>query len=81
MSWRPVLVVEEAEVPPTMGKELLNFSTCYCESSAPFCNIQSRARTHVVLLIGLYELLGNMITLSYRTFLAHGRWYFGFFHH
>jgi hypothetical protein len=29
------------------------------ESSAPFCNLQSRARTHAVLVIGLYELLGN----------------------
>jgi hypothetical protein len=25
----------------------------------PFCNLQSRARTHSVLAIGLYELLGN----------------------
>jgi hypothetical protein len=25
----------------------------------PFCNLQSRARTHAVLMIGLYELLGN----------------------
>jgi hypothetical protein len=28
----------------------------------PFCNLQSRARTHAVLAIGLYELLGNPIT-------------------
>jgi hypothetical protein len=27
-----------------------------------FCNIQSRARTHAVLVIGLYELLGNTTT-------------------
>ena len=26
------------------------------------CNLQSRARTHVVLLIGLYELLGHPTT-------------------
>jgi hypothetical protein len=25
----------------------------------PFCNLQSQARTHVVLVIDLYELLGN----------------------
>jgi hypothetical protein len=25
----------------------------------PFCNLQSRARTHGVLVIGLHELLGN----------------------
>jgi hypothetical protein len=28
----------------------------------PFCNLQSRARTHVVLVIGLYELLGSPTT-------------------
>ena len=46
----------------TMGKQLVNFITCCCESSAPFCNLQSRARTHAVLVIGLYELLGNPTT-------------------
>jgi hypothetical protein len=46
--------------PPTMGKQLVNFITCGCESSAPFfCNLQSREQTHGVLVIGLYELLGN----------------------
>jgi hypothetical protein len=37
ISWQPVLVVEEAGVPrrepPTMGKQLVNFITCGCESS------------------------------------------------
>ena len=28
----------------------------------PFCNLQTRARTHAVLVIGLYELLGNPTT-------------------
>jgi hypothetical protein len=28
----------------------------------PFCNLQSQAQTHAVLLIGLYELLGNPTT-------------------
>jgi hypothetical protein len=28
ISWRPVLVVEEAAEPPTMGKQLVNFITC-----------------------------------------------------
>jgi hypothetical protein len=28
----------------------------------PFCNLQSRARTHAVLVIVLYELLGNPTT-------------------
>ena len=41
ISWRPVLMVEEYGVPtrrepPTMGKQLVNFITCGCESSAPF---------------------------------------------
>ena len=39
ISWRPVLVVEEAGVPgknQTMGKQLVTFITCGCESSAPF---------------------------------------------
>jgi hypothetical protein len=44
-----------------MGKQLVNFITCGCESSAP-CNLQSRARTYAVLVIGLYELLGNPTT-------------------
>jgi hypothetical protein len=49
--------------PPTMGKQLVNFITCGCESSAPsFCNIQNRERTHAVLVIGLYELLDNPTT-------------------
>jgi hypothetical protein len=30
--------------PPTMGKQLANFITC--ESSAPFCSLQSRVGTH-----------------------------------
>jgi hypothetical protein len=38
ISWRPVLVVEEAGVPgenhaPTMGKQLVNFIACGCESN------------------------------------------------
>jgi hypothetical protein len=28
ISWRPVLVVEEAGVSPTIGKQLVNFITC-----------------------------------------------------
>jgi hypothetical protein len=27
-----------------------------------FCNLQSRARTHAILVIGMYELLGNPTT-------------------
>ena len=29
-----------------------------------FCNLQNRARTHAVLVIGLHELLGNPTTLK-----------------
>jgi hypothetical protein len=48
---------------PTLGKQMVNFITCGCESSAPFfCNLQSQARTHAVLVIGLYKLLGNPTT-------------------
>jgi len=41
ISWRPVLVEEEAGVPveshrPCMGKQLVNFIICGYESSAPF---------------------------------------------
>ena len=36
ISWRPVLVVEEAGEPPTMGKQLVNFITCGCESNELF---------------------------------------------
>jgi len=45
--------------PTTMGKQLVSFITSGCESSAPFL---SWARTHAVLVIGLYELLGNPTT-------------------
>ena len=48
--------------PPTMGKQLVSFITCDCESSAHFCNLQSWARTHGALEIGLYELLGYPTT-------------------
>ena len=40
ISWRPVLVVEEVgstqKEPLNMGKQLVNFITCDCESSAAF---------------------------------------------
>jgi hypothetical protein len=62
ISWRSALVVEEAGEPPAMGKQLVSYITCGGESSAPFCDLQSRARTHAVLVIGLYELFGNPTT-------------------
>ena len=30
--------------PPSLGKQLVNFITCGCEWSAPFCSLQSWAR-------------------------------------
>jgi hypothetical protein len=48
--------------PPTMGKQLVNFIACGCVLNAPFCNLQGWARTHAILVIGLYELLGNPAT-------------------
>ena len=39
--WRPVLKVEE---PATMGKQLVNFITCGCGSSAPFFVIYKAGR-------------------------------------
>jgi hypothetical protein len=44
--------------PSTMGKQLVNFITGGCESSAPFFVIYKAA----VLVIALYELLGNPTT-------------------
>ena len=49
--------------PPTMDTQLVNFINCGASRVHPSCNLQSRARTHAVLLIGLYELLGNPATV------------------
>jgi hypothetical protein len=60
--WRPVLMVEEAGVPgenhdhgQATGKLYHLRMRVECTL---FCNLQSRNRTHAVLVIGLYELLG-----------------------
>ena len=34
----------------------------FCDAHISCCNLQSRVRTHAVLVIGLYELLGNPTT-------------------
>ena len=61
ISWRPVLVLEEAGVPgenhnpgQTTGKVYHLRLQVECTL---FCNLQSWARTHAVLVIGLYEVL------------------------
>ena len=67
ISWRPVLVVEEAGVYPerttdhgqATGKL---FDLQLRVECTLFCNLESRARTHAVLLISLYELLDNPTT-------------------
>ena len=49
--------------PPTIGQATgkLYYLRLRVECTL-FCNLQSRARTHAVLVIGLYELLGNSTT-------------------
>jgi len=66
ISWRPVLVVKEAGVPgenhhhgQATGKLYHLRLRVKCTL---ICNLQSRARTHAVLVIGLDELLGNPTT-------------------
>ena len=67
ISWRPVLVVEEAGVhgenhrPWASNWETLSLAAV-SQVHLFFFYLQSRARTHAVLVIGLYELLGNPTT-------------------
>ena len=66
ISWRPVLVVEEAGVTGENHRPWAsNWQTVSLAASSrvhPFCNLQIRARTQAVLVIGLYELLDNPTT-------------------
>jgi hypothetical protein len=50
--------------PPTMGKQLVNFITCGCESSAPFTSVIYKAGREPTLYWwqSYYELLGNPTT-------------------
>jgi hypothetical protein len=64
--WRPVLVVEEAGVPgenhlPWQATDKLYHLWLRVECTH-FCNLHSQERTHAVLVIGLYELLGIQTT-------------------
>jgi hypothetical protein len=43
--------------PSTMGNQLVTLSLALRVECTHFCKLQSRARTHVVLVIGLYQLL------------------------
>ena len=66
ISWRPVLVVEEAGVPGENHRHGQAAVKLYHlrlrVECTPFCNLQSQVQTHTVLVIGLYELLGNPTT-------------------
>jgi hypothetical protein len=66
ISWRPVLVVEEAEYPERTTDHGQATGKLYHlrlrVECTLFCYLQCRARTHAVLVIGLYELLGNPTT-------------------
>ena len=61
ISWWPVLVVEKAEYPERTtdhGQATGNLYHLRLRVECTlFCNLQSRVRTHAVLVIGLYELL------------------------
>ena len=65
ISWQPVLVVEEAGIPGEnhhgQATDKLYHLRLRVECTL-FRNLQSWARTHAVLMIGLYELLGNPTT-------------------
>jgi hypothetical protein len=66
ISWRPDLAVEEAGIPGENYRPRAGNSKTVSHGAAsqvhPFFNLQSWARTHAVLVIGLYELLGNPAT-------------------
>jgi hypothetical protein len=54
-------MVEEARVPGENHRPFASnwyaYSLAAASRAHPFCNLQSWARTHAVLVIGLYELL------------------------
>jgi hypothetical protein len=60
ISWRAVLVVEEATDHGQATGKLYHLRLRV--ECTLFCNLPSRARTHAVLVIVLYELLGNPTT-------------------
>jgi hypothetical protein len=67
ISWRPVLVVEEAgvEYPERItnhGQATGKLNHLRLRVECTFCDLQSQARTHAILVIGLYELLGHPST-------------------
>ena len=63
ISWRPVWVVEGAGVPGRRRRPWAgNWWALSLEAASwvhPFCDLQGRARTRAILVMGLCELLGN----------------------
>ena len=55
-------MVEEDGVPGEDGQATGYLSLVAVSRVHLFCNLQSRARTNAVVVIGLYELLGNPTT-------------------
>jgi hypothetical protein len=56
IAWRPVLVVDEAERTTNHGQATGQLYHFWLRVECTlFCNLQSQARTHDVLVIGLYE--------------------------
>jgi hypothetical protein len=65
ISWWPVLEVEEAgENHRSWASNWELLSLAAVSRVHPFCNLQSRVRTHAVFVIGLYELLVIQLTNS-----------------
>jgi len=68
ISWRPALVMEETGVlrenHRPWSSNWYTLSLADASRVHPFCNLQSRARIHAVLVIGFHELLGNPTTES-----------------
>jgi hypothetical protein len=52
-----------------MGKQLVSFIFAAASRVHPFCNLQSQARTHTVLVIYLYELLAVIESNENDTYL------------
>jgi len=72
ISWRAVLVVEEAGVPGEnnrpMGKQLVNFITCGCESSAPHGSWEATGKLyHLRLRVECTLLTGKLYHLRLRV--------------
>ena len=63
ISWQPVLVMEYPERTTDHGQATGQLYYLRLQVKCIlFCNLQSRVRTHAILVIGLYELLDNPTT-------------------